>query len=140
MSGPPPKKDRVRRAAPKSGEWIAPDAWGWREDRFGPRPTLAVDGPCSATVQAWEAWLSSWWAAFWTPGDLPQLQLAASLLDQHHRGQLDISKLTPVLDKLGITPKGRQDLRWSAPKEEEAPKAGAKPEGGRYGHLRTVSA
>lgn len=121
MPGPPPAKTRVRRTPPKTGEWQTPEVWGWRVEKFGPVPVLEVDGPKAATVKAWDAWFASWWAALWTPGDLPQLQLAASLLDQHHRGLLDITKVVPVLDKLGITPKGRQDLRWSAPKEDAEP-------------------
>lgn len=121
-----PRSPKKPGESPKGGnaykpvtQWKPAPGEGWQH---GEIPPLAMDGPHSATVQAWDAWMSSWWAAFWVPGDLPQLQLAAVHFDAVARGQLEVGKLIPLLDKLGITPKGRQDLRWLAPEgaEEEA--------------------
>lgn len=137
MPGPAPKKpeDRVRRNK-RAVEWTSPAGWGWQH---GDVPELELTEPRAATVRAWDAWFASWWAAFWTPGDLPQLQLAAVLFDQVQAGALDVSKLTPVLDKLGITPKGRKDLLWTIPKEEPGGAKVTRGSGGRYGHLKVAT-
>jgi hypothetical protein len=59
-------------------------------------------------------WFASWWAAHWTEADLPQIEQAAVTLDRVRRGDERVAALN-LLDKLGITPKGRQDLRWAPP-------------------------
>lgn len=69
--------------------------------------------------KAWRMWFEGWWAAFWTPEDVPQLELCIGLFDQVVRGDTSaMTKLQPMLDRYGITPKGQQDLRWAPPAVE----------------------
>jgi len=78
---------------------------------------LTADGQ-----RAWKVWLGSWWAAFYTPDDLPGLELAVKIYDGVCAGHIDIGKAVPILDRYGITPKGRQDLRWAErPSAKPAP-------------------
>jgi hypothetical protein len=83
-----------------------------------PEPPVDLSG---AALEAWSAWFGSWWAWFWQPEDVPSLRMIIGLFDQVHRGSLDSSKLMPWMDRFGLTPKGRQDLRWQ-------PQEAAKPE------------
>ena len=100
---PPGSSDRQRT------QWKRPDSDGWQ---FGSIPRcpngLTADGQ-----RAWKTWLGSWWAAFYTPDDLPGLELAVKIYDGVCAGHIDIGKAIPILDRYGITPKGRQDLRWA---------------------------
>ena len=64
---------------------------------------------------AWRTWLGSWWAEFYTLGDLPGLELTAVTFDRVCAGDIDSAGLVPLLDRYGITPAGRQDLRWWRP-------------------------
>lgn len=57
--------------------------------------------------------MNAWWACFYTPDDLPGLQLLVTLYDKVLLEQIDVTKVTPLLDRYGITPKARQDLRWA---------------------------
>ena len=100
----------------RAHEWQHAAGEGWQHGR---RPACP-DGLLAASRKAWGEWMSSWWAAHWKPGDLPQLRAAIKAYDQVERGNLDIAKLVPLLDRLGITPKGRQDLRWAPPSDEPA--------------------
>lgn len=95
---------------PVAHPWQPAPAGGWKGRKPNPPKDLT-----EAAKKAWKAWFQSWWAAFWTPEDIPQLELAIKIYDNVLRGQTGVEKLTPLLDKYGITPKGRQDLRWQPP-------------------------
>lgn len=99
-------------------DWAHATDTGWQHGDV-PEPP---DGLLSASVEAWDLWFGSWWAAFWTPADLPQLRTAIVTYDRVMRGDERVTSLG-ILDKLGITPKGRQDLRWAAPKDNPAAQA-----------------
>jgi hypothetical protein len=64
--------------------------------------------------------MNAWWACFYTPDDLPGLELLALLYDKVLLDLIDVSKITPLLDRYGITPKARQDLRWARSPEKAA--------------------
>lgn len=102
--------------------------------------------------------MRSWFAARWLPADLPGLRTVIQLYDQCERYFADpyverenrkgetvwvlrpnpTTELRQFADNYGITPKGQQDRRWTAPKDEDAPTA--KPAAGsRYGALRVVN-
>ena len=88
---------------------------GWQHGRRPAPPRGLTD----AGRKAWQTWLSGWWAAFYKPEDLPGLELTVLTFDRVQRGELDVAKVIPLLDRYGITPKGRQDLRWLPPKDEK---------------------
>ena len=113
---PPGSSDRQRT------QWKRPDSDGWQ---FGKIPT-APRGLTADGQKAWKVWLGSWWAAFYTPDDLPGLELAVKMYDAVCAGHLDVGKAVPLLDRYGITPKGRQDLRW-AERPSAKPSAAVEP-------------
>ncbi len=86
--------------------------------------------------------MGAWWAAHWSPDDLPGLNVVVTLYDQVQRGEYQrATELRLAMDTYGITPKGQQDRRWAPPKAAETPEtAAAGPsEGDPYGHLRIVA-
>lgn len=90
-----------------------------------------------ASLEAWSVWFGSWWAAFWTPADLPALRQVIRLYDQVERGEFQrCAELRMMMDTYGVTPKGQQDRRWKAPVAPEVAKPGT-PSGDRY-KLRAV--
>ena len=150
--GTPPKPSRRRANAPTRGEWRAAPGLGWQH---GPIPacperievvTDGTDGTLfvplgQAAREAWTTWMQSWFAAHWTPDNLPGLRHVVLLYDQVERGEYRrIAELRVQEDTYGITPKGQQDRRWAPPRIEVADQPAAAAESGRYGHLRAVKA
>jgi len=91
-----------------------------------------------ASLEAWSTWFAAWFAAFWSPVDVPGLRQLIRLYDQVERGEFQrAGELRLQMDTYGITPKGQQDRRWKAP---ETPVAGTSsgPKGSKYGHLKAV--
>ncbi len=87
---------------------------GWQH---GEMP-LPPEGLMPASVEAWETWMRAWFAAHWTPADLPGLRHLIRLYDQVERGEFQRSgELRLTMDTFGITPKGQQDRRWAPPSE-----------------------
>lgn len=133
--GPAPKEreSRVGRAAPVRGEYQQAEAKAWR----GEVPA-APEGLTDAAAEAWRVWFGSWFAAYWTPSDIPAIRQMVRLYDQVEQGEFQrASELRLMMDTYGVTPKGQQDRRWKppapAPAEAEQPKGGK-----RYGHLRSA--
>lgn len=131
---------RRNRSKPRLGEWRAAPGVGWQH---GPIPE-PPDGLMPASASAWMTWFGSWWAAQWTPADLPGLRLVIGVYDAVERGQGTAAlrmELVGLMDRYGITPKGRQDRRWTPPKPDETPAPTPRPTdppSGRYAHLRVI--
>lgn len=118
--GPKPKPpgEAVNRN-PKVHQFKHAEAVGWQHGRV---PT-APDGLLKASRDAWRAWFGAWWASFWTPADLPALRQIVNLFDAVERDTEDVrlaAELRQQMDRYGLTPKGRQDLRWEPPKDKPA--------------------
>lgn len=135
MSGPAPKPDdQRRRANAPERPWRPAPATGWQH---GPTPKPPT-GLTAAARQAWKVWFAAWFAAFWSPEDVPALRHLVALYDQVERGEFQRhSELRLAMDTYGITPKGQQDRRWLPPKTDDKP-AKETPTGQKYGHLRSV--
>lgn len=140
MPGPSPKPNRRGRNALARGNWQSAEQIGWR---FGDVPA-PPDGLKDATRWAWDTWFAAWFAAHWTPDDVPGLRLVIRMYDEVERGAslkaADKASLHTWMRSYGITPDGQAALRWARPKEEtpSQPKrsaAGAD----RYAHLRAVN-
>jgi hypothetical protein len=101
-------------------EWKAAETVGWRHGRV---PTCPA-GVSTRARKTWKLWFSSWWASFWEIEDVPLLELAIRLWDATDVDPVMVTKFQPLADKLGLTPKGRFDLRWKPP-ESTADKAGS---------------
>ena len=144
MPGPVPKPPAQRRTRhkPIRGEWKAAPGMGWQH---GPIPE-PPDGLISASRTAWQVWMESgWFAANWLAADLPVLRQLIVLFDHVERGRAkaaDRAELRQLLDSFGVTPRGRQDRRWLAPKAPEEPMPAAPQAAstvsGQYAHLRVV--
>lgn len=116
MPGPSPKpaSQRRRRNAPARGEWKTAPAIGWRYGAI-PKPP---DGLKAASRTAWKTWFMAWFAAHWSPADLPGLRVLVRLYDAAQRGEHQrAGELRLWMDNYGITPAGRQARRWQPPEE-----------------------
>jgi len=95
------------------------------------------DGLLKPSRQAWDTWFAAWFAAHWTPDDVPGMRQLVRLYDQVERGEYTrASELRLMMDTYGITPKGQQDRRWLKPADATAP-AQKRPESS-YRKLRVV--
>jgi len=126
----PPKPDgeRVNRHALKY-PWVPAPAEPWA----GEVPT-PPSGLLKASRDTWDLWFGSWWSGHWTEADLPGLRMAIRLFDRIERGREergDRSELRQMMKSYGLSPEGRQALRWEPPKAEApapAPAAGSEDE------------
>jgi hypothetical protein len=101
---------------PGRGEWEPAAGVGWLHGDVPPAP----EGLMPASVDAWRVWMGAWFAAHWTPDDLPGLRQLVRLYDQVERGEFHrAGELRIQMDTYGITPKGQQDRRWAQPVEEK---------------------
>lgn len=115
--GAPPKDPALRKnpRAKPAHEWQPTEASGWQHDEVAP-----PDGLVAASRDAWATWMAAWFAAHWTPADLPGLRQVIRLYDQVERGEFQrSSELRLQMDTYGITPKGQQDRRWQQPAGEK---------------------
>jgi hypothetical protein len=86
--------------------------------------------------------MGAWFAAHWTPEDLPGLRQLIRLYDQVERSEFQrAAELRLQMDTYGITPKGQQDRRWTRPKPDEVPQSQPQRRQGDdpYRHLRVVN-
>ena len=135
--GPAPKDPDERRTAhaPTRGEWQATPGVGWQHGEIPPCPARGV-----VAGGVWTTWMQSWFAAYWMPEDLPNLRLIIKLWARADSGKAtgsERSELRQLMDSYGITRKGQQDRRWSAPEIPNDTTAPGAPES-RYAHLQVV--
>lgn len=117
--GRTPKNQSERRRAPSPGrgEWAVAPSSGWQHGSL-PEPP---DGLKAESREAWGTWMGSWFAAHWSPEDLPGLRQVIRIYDQVERGEFQrANELRLQMDTYGITPKGQQDRRWAKPESELA--------------------
>ena len=133
MPGPPPKRNRQNKYdVPTRGEWQASAGVGWQHGPI-PKPPTNLTTVARAT---WLVWFRAWYAAHWTPDNLPQLRKCIQLYDAHERGESKaITELRQWMDGLGITPYGQQKLRWLKPE----PKADADKPPSKLPRLRVIN-
>lgn len=139
-TGPPPNDTRRRANEPERGEWRATPGIGWQHGEPPPPPTKLV----KASRAAWSIWMGAWFAAHWTPEDLPGLRQVIRLYDQVERGEyVRAGELRLQMDNYGITHKGQQDRRWVPPWMHPKPADGEPPAPdpapNRFKHLKVVN-
>jgi hypothetical protein len=132
---PKPRTERRNKNdVPVRGEWEEAPVVGWQHGDLPAPP----DGLTAAAVEAWGTWFSAWFAAHWTPDDLPGLRQLVRLYDQVERNEFQrASELRLQMDTYGITPKGQQDRRWKRPTVDPVPADGKVIEG-RWADLSVV--
>lgn len=135
MRGRPPLEPEQRKN-PRSKpdrNWTQAPSRGWQHGDVPECP----EGLMPASQNAWAVWLTAWFAAFWSPDDLPGLRTLIRVYDQVERGEFQrAAELRLQMDTYGITPKGQQDRRWKPAVEDEPGKLVGRIS--RYDHLRTV--
>ena len=106
-NGPAPKdpSQRRNRNTPMRGEWVdlapldKPVLPELPEGNWSPR-----------TCMAWEAWRRDPVSAQWTPSDV---DYAIDTIYLHNAmTEKSASEVRLRMDSLGLTPKGKRDLRW----------------------------
>lgn len=112
--GPAPNEDRSQvrtRHAPQRGEWIdLPVDWA---GEIPPLPEIENGEWHLATVGAWESWWRDPAASQWTPADWTGvLQLLAFTEDFNRGSKASANEMRLRSDGLGLTQKGKRDLRW----------------------------
>lgn len=104
--GPLPKEARRRRNQPARGDWVE---LGPLEDPVV--PDLPADVIWRGETRlAWAAWWSDPVSAQWSPADVAYAGDTIRLHNDWLRSQM--GELRQRMDALGLTPKGKKDLRW----------------------------
>ena len=108
-NGPAPQAVRRRRNEPARGEWI--DLPPLAKPVLGKLPARSRgEEPWSKRARAtWEAWRSDPVSAMWSPADLAY---AWDTLGLYESPKTLPSEIRLRMDGLGLTPKGKRDLRW----------------------------
>ena len=117
--GPAPKAqgERRRRNAPARGEWV--DLEPLTEPVLPELPALADDDWAPNTRAVWEAWRNDPVTVLWTPADVA---FAMDTIVLHNvMTPSTASEVRLRMDALGLTPKGKRDLRWRPSSEAQAP-------------------
>jgi hypothetical protein len=126
-TGTPPKEHRSRERDEKRrsrGDWFQLDAASWQH---GAVPTPPA-GLLKVSADAWDVWFGAWFAAHWSPSDLPGLRHLIRLYDAVQRGDFTrASEVRLCMDTYGITPKGQQDRRWRPPAPADDSSNGSRP-------------
>lgn len=147
---------RRRRNTPERGEWQPTEAEGWQHGEI-PEPP---DGLLAVSEEVWKTWFGAWFAAHWTPENVPGLRIVIALYDERERYRLDptlismkangdeivsqkrdpSAELRYWMAEYGISPKGQQDRRWMrAEKDRDDRRERTKLARRRpYGHLAVV--
>lgn len=121
--GPAPKQPEQRRRtnAPARGEWVdLPPVPKSAKDRALPalpkRPTH-IGGWSTRTRAIWAAWREDPATTQYGPAEVAAAVELAWLFEEYVRestGKL-ASEVRQRMDGLGLTPKGKRDLRWRVP-------------------------
>lgn len=139
--GPAPKdpNERARTNAPERGEWVdvAPST----------SPTLPAlpkrgrgEGPWSTrTRRAWTAWRSDWVTAVYGPAEISMAVELAYLYEDTVRDSKPSgwAEVRQWMDRLGLTMKGKRDLRLR-PAGTTAAASKAEPPAAKFAELRLV--
>jgi len=118
--GPAPKDPSARRRQnqPTRGEWTV-----LLRDPPSRRPSLPQPYPkggySAQAKAAWKKWWSSPMAAYWDVSDLDTVELLLRMADKavDDPAAALATQIRLYKDTLGLTPKGRRDLRWLLPGE-----------------------
>ncbi len=101
---------RRRTNAPARGEWI-------EIPKVGLGAPLGNPDWSARTRAAWDAWWNDPASTQWTPADVDSVRYLAEL---HNLGSPTIaSEMRLRMDGLGLTQKGKRDLRWRIVEVEE---------------------
>ena len=112
--GPAPKDpaQRRRRNAPARGEWV--DLPQLKEPVL---PEIPDGNWSERTRNAWELWRADPATTQYSSAAIAQAINLLHLFEGWVQGDEKYSEVRLTMDGLGLTPKGKRDLRWRAPQE-----------------------
>lgn len=118
-AGPAPAETRRRKNTPARGEWI--DLPALDEPILPDLPRRAKGaGAWSARTKAmWSGWRQDRATTQYGPGTIALAIQLAYLFEDYVRGNEKFSEVRLVMDGLGLTEKGKRDLRWRVARDEE---------------------
>ena len=111
---PKPPAQRRNRHVPQRGEWVD------LEPLAKPVLPTADRGWSEETKRAWSVWRSDPVTSQYGPADVYAVRQLALLMETENPAP---NELRLRMDGLGLTPKGKRDLRWRTPGEVAAIKA-----------------
>jgi hypothetical protein len=129
--GPAPQQNRQRAGAPARGDWTTLPA----EVEKPVLPALPKrrksEGTWSArSRRAWEAWKRDPATTQFGPADIQSAVDVIYLYEEMARGQVKLApEIRLRLDGLGLTAKGKRDLRWRVGDAKAAEEGDAGPGG-----------
>lgn len=111
-TGPAPKdaSQRRRRNEPARGEWVDLEPLS---APVLPELPECEDGWSPMTVMTWAAWRRDPVTAQWSPSDVAYALDTIRLYEQMTASSANEVRIR--MDGLGLTPKGKRDLRWRIP-------------------------
>lgn len=121
-TGPAPAETRRRRNEPARGEWV--DLPPLEAPVLPELPELAEGEWSERSRSTWAAWRSDPVTAQWSPADVAYALDAITLYEAMTPSNANEIRLR--MDGLGLTPKGKRDLRWRVSSESVAAKPKAR--------------
>lgn len=113
---PKPASQRRNRSKPQRGDWI--DLPDLEEPLL---PPLPLGEWSERTQSAWEAWRSDPATSQYGPAEISNAIDLAYVFEQWVQGDARLAaEIRLRQDGLGLTPKGKRDLRWRTPEEAVA--------------------
>jgi hypothetical protein len=117
--GPAPKDPSQRRRgqAPGRGEWV--DLPPLEKPVLPDLPPLGGRRKWSTrTLASWDAWRVDPATALYGPAEIAAAVELAYVMESMVRGEENAAEVRLRADGLGLTAKGKRDLRWRAPDGE----------------------
>lgn len=133
--GPAPKdvEQRRNRVAPSRGEWVDLPAGN------GVVPEIPEGDWPSRAVESWRLWWSDPAASQWTEAQFSDVVELLAITSEFWSGNtVRAAEMRLRADGLGLTQKGKRDLRWRVKRDEDAPVRVAKPAAARRARLKVV--
>lgn len=132
---PKPKDQRRNRTPPQRGEWV--DLEPLKSPVLPELPARAEGEEWSARARlAWSAWRADPVTSQYAPADVAYALDAIYLYEAMTPSTASEVRLR--MDGLGLTPKGKRDLRWRV--SEEAESKPAKPKLASVSRIRAIDA
>lgn len=111
-NGPAPAENRRRTNAPARGEWVDLPALTNPVLPDLPARTKGTGRWSARTKAMWAGWSRDPATTQYGPGTLALAVQLAYLFEDYVRGDEKFSEVRLVMDGLGLTEKGKRDLRW----------------------------
>lgn len=136
-TGPAPQEARRRRNEPARGEWV--DLLPLDAPVLPELPEKADGEPWSQRARlTWAAWRADPVTVMWSPADVAYALDAIVLYEGMSPSSANEVRLR--MDGLGLTPKGKRDLRWrvTVPEEDRPRRRPSSSTSGRRARLTVV--